>query len=239
MKVSILIPVFNEEKTVAQILEMIEELTIPHVVKEIIIINDGSYDGSVKKINQFLKKTKGSFQLFHHKKNLGKGLAIRTGIKHATGEYIIIQDADLEYNPHDIIRLVGAIKDRKRDVIYGTRLKRLPHLRKEEATLRFLIHYTGNKFLSLITSLLYGSWITDVETCYKLFPRKAVSEMKLNARGFEFEPEITAKLLKKKMKIIEVPIITIPRGYKEGKKLRTVTDGLKALWTLLKYRVTD
>ena len=124
-------------------------------------------------------------------------------------------------------------------VVYGTRLNRLPSFSREERTPQFLLHYLGNKFLSLLTSILYGQWITDMETCYKLFPRKAVENMKLNARGFEFEPEITAKLLKKGYKILEIPISTKPRGYDEGKKLNTFRDGTIALWSLLKYRFVD
>lgn len=139
----------------------------------------------------------------------------------------------------DIEKLVKPILEGKSKVVYGTRLKRLPSFSKEERTPQFLLHYFGNKLLSLITSALYGQWITDMETCYKLFPRKAVENMKLNARGFEFEPEITAKLLKKGYKILEIPISTNPRGYDEGKKLSTLKDGPIALWSLIKYRFTD
>jgi hypothetical protein len=128
------------------------------------------------------------------------------------------------------------IKKGTASVVYGTRLRRFPHLLNEEKKGLFLLHYLGNRSLSLITSVLYGQWVTDMETCYKIFPRTAVKNMRLNARGFEFEPEITAKLLKKKFKIVELPISTVPRGYDEGKKLNTVRDGIKALWALSKYR---
>ena len=167
---------------------------------------------------------------------MGKGAAVRNGIKSATGDYIIIQDADLEYNPKDIEKLVRPVQDGIAQVVYGTRLKRMPNFSKDERTPHFLLHYMGNKFLSLLTSMLYGQWITDMETCYKLFAMTAVKEMKLNARGFEFEPENTAKLLKKGYKIYEIPISTSPRGYDEGKKLSTFKDGFIALWSLLKYR---
>lgn len=234
MKLSIIIPVFNERKTIAAILEKINKLKIKGVEKEIVLIDDGSNDGTREILN---KKKVG--KLILHDKNQGKGAAIRTGLDNSSGEYIIIQDADLEYDPAQIPSLIEPILKKKAEVVYGTRLSRLPHIFKEERTFQFLMHYLGNRFLSLLTSLLYGQFLTDMETCYKLFPRKAVKGMTLNARGFEFEPEITAKLLKKGYKILEISITTVPRGYGEGKKLNTVRDGLKAFWTLVKYRFAD
>lgn len=241
MKLSIIIPVFNEEKTIVPVLEAMLDLQFPlSTQREIIIVDDGSKDKTVTKVKEFLAKhKKDGFQLYEHVKNAGKGQAIRTAIEKATGEYVIIQDADLEYNPKDILRLFQEVLDKKAEVVYGTRLKRLPHFEKEERTGRFLLHYAGNKFLSLITSLLYGQWVTDMETCYKLFPRKAVLHMDLQAKGFEFEPEITAKLMKAGYKIHELPIQTKPRSYTEGKKLDTFRDGKKALWTLFKYKFTE
>ncbi|MDP2649868.1 MAG: glycosyltransferase family 2 protein [bacterium] len=241
MKLSIIVPVFNEEKTISEILKRVREVRIPDVEKQIIVVNDGSTDGSGLAIkNSPLRQGfAGQAKFIEHKLNQGKGAAVKTGIKHATGDYIIIQDADLEYNPKDIEKLIKPILDGKSKVVYGTRLKRLPSFSKEERTPQFLLHYMGNKFLSLLTSILYGQWITDMETCYKLFPKKAVENMKLNARGFEFEPEITAKLLKKGYRILEIPISTKPRGYDEGKKLNTFKDGTIALLTLLKCRFTD
>ena len=164
---------------------------------------------------------------------------MRTGIKHATGDYIVIQDADLEYNPQDIAKLIMPILSNKAKVVYGTRLKRMPNFSKDEKSPRFLLHYIGNKFLSLITSMLYGQWITDMETCYKVFPKVSLSSIILRSKGFDFEAEITSKLLKKGYKILEVPIKTEPRGYKEGKKLNTITDGIKAFYSLLKYRLVE
>lgn len=238
MKLSIVVPVFNEEKTIVSVLERLTELSLKDIEKEIIIIDDGSKDKTVEKIKKFLASKKRGFYFYQHDKNKGKGAAVRTGIEKATGDYIVIQDADLEYNPRDILRLLEQVKNGS-DVVYGTRLKRLPHFSKEEKTGRFLIHYLGNKFLSLVTSVLYGQWLTDMETCYKLFPRKAAIRMNLKARGFEFEPEITARLIKEGFTIHEVSISTTPRGYTEGKKLDTFKDGRKALWTLLKYRFSD
>lgn len=236
MKLSIIVPVFNEEKTVTSILKALEKLVIPSVTKEVIVVNDGSTDTTAAKI----KNSKfANFKFFQHKKNQGKGAAVITGIKNATGDYIIIQDADLEYDPQLILKLIVPIKKGEAKVVYGTRLKRMPNLKAEERTSQFLLHYFGNRFLSLVTSILYGQWITDMETCYKLFPRTALNKVKLNARGFEFEPEVTAKLLKRKYKIMEIPITAKPRGYDEGKKLNTLRDGSKALWFLIKYRFTD
>lgn len=235
---SIIIPVFNEEKTVEQVLKAVFAVKLPGIKTEVIVVDDGSTDKTSQIVNNIVKNNK-EIKFFVHKKNSGKGAAVRTGVESANGEYIIIQDADLEYNPQDIKRLVNALKDLGKDVVYGTRLKRLPHFNKEEKRLRFMLHYTGNKFLSLLTSVLYGVWITDMETCYKLFPRREANNIKLHAKGFELEPELTAKLFKRKLNLIEVPIITKPRGYEEGKKLNTFSDGFKAVWALFKYRFVD
>lgn len=234
MKLSIIIPVFNEEKTILEVIDRVLDADIPDVKKEIIVVDDGSTDSTREK----LKNIK-TVRIILHKKNQGKGAAVKTGIKNATGDYIIIQDADLEYHPKYIKELIKPIMDKKADVVYGTRLNRMPHLKGEEEKHLFIIHYFGNRFLSLVTSILYGQWITDMETGYKLFPKKAVEKIKLNAKGFEFEPEITSKLLKQGYKIKEVSISVNPRGYEEGKKLNTVRDGTKALWYLLKYRFVD
>lgn len=239
MKLTILIPVFNEEKTVITVLKKVLSLKIPSVGIEVIVINDGSSDSTNSLIKEFQKNRGSNFLFLSHKKNSGKGSAVRTGIKKAKGDYIIIQDADLEYNPQDIARLVKEIVDIEKDVIYGTRLNRLPNLKNAERTFRFLLHYFGNRMLSVMTSILYGKWITDMETCYKLFPRKIVQNMNLKAKGFEFEPELTAKLFKRNVNYVEVSITAVPRGYSEGKKLNTFRDGFKALVTLIKYRFTD
>ncbi|MBI2613517.1 MAG: glycosyltransferase family 2 protein [Candidatus Levybacteria bacterium] len=238
MKLSIIIPVFNEEKTISEILKRVMDIKIPNVEKQIIVVNDGSTDTTSSKIRNSKFEIR-NFTIINHEKNLGKGAAVRTGIKNASGDYIIIQDADLEYNPKDIEKLLIPILNGITQVVYGSRLKRLPSLSRDERTPRFLLHYIGNKFLSLLTSILYGQWLTDMETCYKLFSAKSVKNMQLNAKGFEFEPEITSKLLKKGYKILEVPISTNPRSYSEGKKLNTFRDGFIALWSLLKYRFVN
>jgi len=236
MRLSIIIPVYNEEKTIAAVIAKVNLIKLPNVKKELIIIDDGSTDNTKYQISNMVKK---NFILITHKKNQGKGAAVKTGINAATGEYIIIQDADLEYDPQDISKLLIPIQKGRTEVIYGTRMKRLPNLVRDEKSIRFLLHYLGNKGLSLLTSILYGNWITDMETGYKVFPSKAFKNTLLRAKGFELEPEITAKLLKKGYKIIEVPISTNPRSYKEGKKLNTIRDGSKALWTIIKYRFAD
>ncbi len=236
MKLSIIIPVYNEEKTVGIILEKVLKAKMPGVDKEIIVVDDGSTDSSKLKMQN--SKFKG-IKFIYHKKNLGKGAAVRTGIKSATGDYIIIQDADLEYDPNEIPKLIKPIEEGRASVVYGTRLKRLPDFSRDEKLNILKLHYVGNKFLSLVTSVLYFNWVTDMESCYKLFPKETLRGINLNARGFELEPEITAKLLKKGYKIFDVPISTNPRGYGEGKKLNTVKDGFKAFWALVKYRFID
>lgn len=240
MRLSIIIPVFNEEKTIDKVLQKLSDLQLENVEKEIIVVDDGSTDATVLVISNINPPVGGSnIKFIKHKKNQGKGAAVRTGIKHVTGDYILIQDADLEYDPKDIEKLLKPVLGGKAEVVYGTRLKRLPNFLRDERTLQFFIHYLGNKYLSLLTSLLYGQWITDMETGYKLISRKLLSDIKLNAKSFDFEPEITTKLLKRGVKIHEVPITTNPRGYKEGKKLNTIKDGLIALFTLIKYRFVD
>lgn len=239
-KLSIIIPVFNEEKTVVAILKKVVDVDLGNIEKEIIVVNDSSTDTTLRKVDDFQNNNKQSkIIILKHTTNMGKGAAVSTGIREASGDYIIIQDADQEYNPQDIPKLIEPIKKGEVDVVYGTRLHRLPNFSKEERTFRFILHYFGNRFLSLLTSLFYGKWLSDMETCYKVFPKKAVENMTLHALGFELEPELTAKLLKKGYKIIEIPITTNPRGYDEGKKLRTFHDGFKALWTLCKYRFVD
>lgn len=234
MKLSIIVPVYNEERTIEEVLRRLNEERIPGVEKEIIVVDDGSTD----RTRDILKKSK-VLKIFRHKINQGKGAAVKTGIKNSTGEYIIIQDADLEYNPKYIKYLLKPIFDKQAIVVYGTRINRMPNLNDEERTLQFLIHYFGNRILSLLASILYGQWITDIETGYKIFPRYALRSIKLNARGFELEPEITAKLLKNNYKILEIPIRTKPRGYDEGKKFNTIRDGFKTLLSLLKYRFVN
>lgn len=237
MKLSIIIPVYNEERTIAEMLRRVNAVTIPHVQKEIVVVDDGSTDRSVEEVRKVKHKIR-NMEFIRHDHNKGKGAAVRTGIAHASGDYVIIQDADLEYDPRQIVRLTGPILQEKADVVYGTRLHRLPDFTRDERRLLFLLHYVGNRFLSFVTSVLYGQWVTDMETCYKVFPRDAVKNVNLQARGFEFEPEITVRLMQKGYHIYEVPITTTPRGYEEGKKLNTIRDGLKALSMLVSLKLS-
>lgn len=235
---SIIIPVYNEEHTIARVLSALNSIHLPAWKHEIIIIDDGSTDSTRKRIQNKLSLLPHA-SLIIHSKNSGKGTAVQSGMKKAKGEYILIQDADMEYSPGDISRLLKPIAEGRAEVVYGTRLNRLPNLKRDERTFRFLAHYFGNRILSLLVSILYAHPLTDIETGYKIFPRAIFKKANFTSRGFEFEPEITAKLLKSGYKITEIPITTNPRGYKEGKKLRTVPDGLHAVWTIVKCRFID
>lgn len=232
MKLSIIVPVFNEEKTIQEIIKQIATVSLKPIQKEIIIVNDGSTDATKKNLLAIKSKIPSLIYL-EHKKNIGKGAAIATGIKKATGSYILVQDADLEYNPKFIPHLLKPVLKKEGIVVYGTRLDRLPHMNQEERTPLFLMHFLGNRFLSLLVSIFYGTWLTDIETGYKLLPKKIFQEFKLTSQGFDFEAEVTVKLLKNKYTIIEVPIKTNPRDYSAGKKLQTVPEGIKALGIII------
>lgn len=227
---SVIIPVYNEEKTVSLIIEKVKRVKIQ---KEIIVIDDASTDASFN----ILQKVTG-IKLLKHKKNLGKGAAIKTGLERAIGEIIIVQDADLEYDPSCYPELIKPILNKKTSVVYGNRLENYPIKLFGKNQTPFLLHYIGNKFLSFITRVLFSSQITDMETGYKVFRRNVIKNLDIKSKGFEVEPEITAKILKSGYKIYEVPIEVRPRGYNEGKKI-TWRDGFVALWTLIKYRFKD
>ena len=227
MKLSIIIPVYNEERTVREVVEKVKNLKLP-VQKEIIVVNDGSKDNSQKLLSKIRNK---DVILIFHKKNMGKGMAIRTGLKRAKGDIIAIQDADLEYNSSNLNYLIKPIMDGKAEVVYGSRFLKSNKI----GSLSF---YFANKILSIITSILYLKKITDMETCYKVFNKSVLKNINLKCRRFEFEPEFTAKILKKGYKILELPIDYNPRTKVQGKKIK-VKDGIIALWTLLKYRFSD
>lgn len=226
-KLSIIIPTYNEANTVAAIIKQVLTVKIP---KEIIIIDDGSTDGTSKIIDSLQKKSP-KLKVIHQPINLGKGTAIRTGIKHATGDYTIIQDADLEYDPQDYLKLLKPIQDGKAQVVYGSRFT-------GEHRNIFFWHWLANHFLSLLTNILYNTTLSDMETCYKVFPTKFLKSLNLKCKGFEFEPEVTAKTLKKNIRIYEVPISYTGREYSEGKKI-TWKDGIIALSLLFWYRLFD
>ncbi len=231
-KLSIIVPVYNEEKSVLTILRLLASLPLG-VEKEIIIVDDGSTDRSKEIIKNYIKNKKKNPKtrfVFLSKLNGGKGSALRLGFEHASGDACIIQDADLEYQPKEILLLIDALERGEGDVIYGSRIleQKNPYV--------YLTYYLGNRFLSIITSILYGTRITDMETCYKLIPTPILRTLYLQANSFDIEPEITAQLLRKEHHIHEIPITYNPRSKQEGKKIRW-KDGFEALWTLFLWRV--
>ncbi|HUS50785.1 MAG TPA: glycosyltransferase family 2 protein [Candidatus Paceibacterota bacterium] len=234
MKLSVIIPAYNEKKT---IWEIIQKVKATKILKEIIIIDDFSTDGT----REYLKKLKDKeIQVFFHDKNYGKSHALRTGIKESKGDIIIIQDADLEYDPGDYYKLVKPIEQGKTKVVYGTRFptkKGHPSLLYPYQSL-LNPFYFGNKILTNLANLLYKANITDEPTCYKVFDAKVLKSINLKSERFEFCPEVTAKVRKKGYKIYEVPIRYNPRTIKEGKKINW-KDGIVAIWTLIKYRFVD
>lgn len=227
---SVIVPVFNEEKTVE---ELLRRVLAEKTAKEIIVVDDCSKD-KTREILERIKKANQTIKVILHPQNRGKGAAIRTGMSEAQGDYLIIQDADLEYDPFDYQRLLEPILKGKSRVVYGTRLKEMKFkLFGKDRTL-LPLHYLTNRFLSVLTNVLYGSKLTDMETCYKLMAKEVYQGLKLVSNRFEIEPEITAKILKKGYQIIEVPIETKPRSYKEGKKIKA-KDALFAVWTLIRH----
>lgn len=237
-KLSIIIPVFNEEKTIGEILKRVKAATLPAgMQKEIIVIDDGSTDKTWKVLSEF-RIDNLKFKILRHKKNKGKGAAVRTGIKNSSGDFIIIQDADLEYDPQDYIRLLNPILQKKTKVVFGSRLINYPlKLRGRNKTV-LPLHLIANHFLTFLVNFLYRANLTDMETCYKLFSKEVLNKINLESKGFDIEPEITIKTLKLGYDIYEVPINIKPRTYEEGKKIG-FSDGVKAVWTILKYRFLD
>ncbi len=230
-KLSVIIPVYNEKRTVLKVIDKVKKVNINNVVKEMIVVDDFSTDGTrdiLKKINSR------SIRIFFHKKNMGKGAAIKTGLKHASGGIILIQDADLEYNPEEYKKLLKPIINNKAEVVYGSRLEAI----RKDIKNMYKLHYIGNLFLTLMTNLLYGAKITDMETGYKVFRKEVIKKINLRANRFDFEPEITAKMLKNGYKIHEVPISFAGRKFEQGKKI-TWIDGVKEAYYLIKYRFVD
>lgn len=227
MKLSIVIPCYNEENTVAQIIDLVEK--VDGIEKEIVALDDGSKD-QTPRILERVRKEKPYIKVVINPKNRGKGATVREGYKLTTGDYVIVQDADLEYDPQDYKKLLAEIS-KGAQVVYGSRFsgdyKDMTNL-----------HYFGNRFLTVLTNLLYGTHLTDMETCYKLLPGDFVRSLKLTSDRFDFEPEVTSKILKSGMKIVEVPISYKGRSWKEGKKI-TWRDGLHAVKTLFKFRFSD
>jgi len=227
MKLSVIIPIFNEENTLEEIISRVKATGIPY---EIILVDDGSIDGTKDIVNQYDGKE--GFKVILHEKNQGKGAAVRSGLDAATGDILLIQDADLEYDPRDYPALLEPIKEGLADVVYGSRF-----LGASRRVAMFW-HMVANKLLTLFTNILYDTILTDMETGYKVFKKQVVEDMPLHAKRFEFEPEFTAKILKRKYRIFEVPITFNPRDYEEGKKIG-LSDAFEAIWALIKYRFVD
>ncbi len=228
VNLSIIVPVYNEEKTIEQVVDKLQRVDFGDISHEIVIVNDSSTDNSLMLLEKLAKKYR-NIRLVTHTKNMGKGAAIRTALRYISGDIVVIQDGDLEYNPEDFKKLIKPILEGKTKVVYGSRLL------GQISGFNIPSHYYGNKLLSFITGFLYGKKITDMETCYKMMKREVMLGLNLKSSTFDIEPEITAKLLKKKYKIIEIPISYHCRSFEEGKKI-TWEDGILAIYTLFKYR---
>jgi glycosyltransferase involved in cell wall biosynthesis len=227
-KLSVLIPVYNEAPYIEQVIQAVRGVRLPEGMEmEIICVDDGSLDGTGK----ILERLNGSIKVHHCVLNFGKGTAIRIGLTLATGQIILIQDADLEYDPNDYWSLIRPIMAGEADAVYGSRfLGKIENMQ--------LANRLANRLLTFTVRLLYGQRITDEATCYKVFRADVLKGIKLDCRRFEFCPEVTAKLSKRGYRILEVPVRYRARTTNEGKKIRW-TDGLVALWTLLRYRFSD
>ena len=224
---TVLIPTYNELATLEQIVSRVADLPLD---KEIIIVDDASDDGSRELIRELVRNNDNIIALFHEK-NLGKGAAVRAGIERASGDILIIQDADLEYSPEDIPELIRPIAEGWADVVYGSRFLGIHRVFK-------VWHYFGNRFLTTVANILYDTMLTDMETGYKAFRTEILKGMKLRSNRFDIEPEITAKIFKRRLRIYEMPITYRGRDYDEGKKIGPL-DGIPALWALIKYRFVN
>ena len=225
-KLSVIVPVYNERNTVVEVLRRMRAVELPDgIEREIIVVDDGSSDGTRDVLRQLGDST---VRVVMHEDNRGKGAAVRTGLALASGDYVLIQDADLEYDPDDWPRLIAPVIRGRARVVYGSRFT------GERRNMLFL-HWVGNRMLSLVTNVLYNTTLSDMETCYKLVDRTLLNDLGLRSDHFDIEPEITAKILKRGIRIYEVPISYTGREFDEGKKI-TWRDGFAALWTLVKYR---
>jgi len=242
MKLSVVMPVYNEIGTIAEILRRVRavQLAVPvgygpengiavQFEREIVIVDDGSTDGT-REILHTLEGEPDVVVVFHEH-NQGKGAAVRTGLQHASGDVMLVQDADLEYDPRDYPALLQPIVEGRSQVVYGSRFRGGP------TRAMFFWHMAGNRFLTLVTNVLYDTILSDMETCYKVFTREVAEQLDLKAPGWGFDPEITAQILKRGYRIYEVPISYTGREFEEGKKI-SWRDGITVLWTLIRYRFT-
>ncbi len=227
MKLSVVIPVYNEVGNIEEILKRVKATDLP---SEIVVVDDCSQDGTRTVLEAL--DGKDGVRVLLHDQNRGKGAAVRTGMEHATGDVILIQDADLEYSPRDYPALLQPLEEGIADVVYGSRFLGGPR----RAVMFW--HMVANKMLTFMTNILYNAILSDMETGYKVFRHEVIKGMKLRASRFDFEPEFTAKVLKRHYRIYEVPISFNPRDYSEGKKIK-LQDAFAAVWTLLKYRFYD
>jgi glycosyltransferase involved in cell wall biosynthesis len=229
MLLSIIIPCYNEKKTINQLLDRVRLAKLPDGVdREIVIVDDCSTDGT----DEVLKGSSGSIvKVLRHEKNRGKGAALRTGFQNASGDVVVVQDADLEYNPNEYAKLLKPILDGRADVVFGSRF-----CTTDERRVLYYFHFLGNRFLTLMSNVFTNLNLTDMETCYKMFRREILEKITIRESRFGFEPEITAKVAKLKCRIYEVGISYSGRTYEEGKKIG-FRDGFRALWCIVKYNV--
>ncbi len=227
MKLSVIIPVYNEVESIEVILERVRA---QNMAEEIIVVDDGSKDGTRDVLGKL--DGKNGVRIILHEHNKGKGAAVRTGMAAALGDVLLIQDADLEYDPRDYPQLLEPIKEGLADVVYGSRFLGGRH------RVAMFWHMVANRLLTFMTNILYNTILTDMETGYKVFRREVLNGMVLHANSFDFEPEFTAKILKRNFRIYEVPITFNPRDYTEGKKIK-LHDAFEAVWTLIKYRFVE
>jgi glycosyltransferase involved in cell wall biosynthesis len=225
MKLSVVIPVFNEKNTIEEIIRRVQAVEVGFE-KEIIVVDDASEDGT-RQILESLNQS--NIKIYHHSKNQGKGAALRTGFSKAEGDIILIQDADLEYDPKDYSKLLEPVLDGRADVVFGSRFLGGPH------RVLFFWHYVGNKLLTTLSNMFSNMNLSDMETCYKVFKRELLDKIALKSKRFGIEPEITIKLAKLKCRIYEVPISYSGRDYSEGKKIGW-KDGLAAIFHIIKFK---